>query len=79
MIGQTIPSTVPGTRPASPPSTFTELAQTGGPEWVVPAVKCDERSMLFSLADGKSITDAAWKVIKPDRALPFVDDAESSP
>jgi len=33
MIGQTIPSAVPD----SPPSTFTELAQTGGPEWVVPA------------------------------------------
>lgn len=31
---QTIPSTVPD----SPPSTVTELAQTGGPEWVVPAV-----------------------------------------
>ena len=38
MIGQTIPSTVPGTRPASPPSTFTELAQTGGPDWIFPAV-----------------------------------------
>ena len=73
---QTIPSTVPETDLSRRVS---ELAQTGGPEWVVPAVKCDERSMLFSLADGKSITDAAWKVIKPDRALPFVDDAESSP
>ena len=37
MIGQTIPSTVPEDPPAIVQQ-FDELAQTGGPSWLFPAV-----------------------------------------
>ena len=49
MIGQTIPSTVPENPPAIVQQ-FDELAQTGGPEWVFPAVMAAVALILLGAA-----------------------------
>lgn len=38
----------------------------------------DTKSLVFALADGKDITDAIWKQIKPERTLPFTDTQETA-
>lgn len=62
MIGQTIPSTVPETDLSR---RVGELAQTGGPEWVVPAVMFAVALLLagaalWALADSRKGGREEW-------------------
>ncbi len=38
------------------------------------AVESEHRSLLFAIADDKSLAPLIWKQVKPERALPFVED-----